>query len=237
MKMFFGLFYVLLAFSSCLFLGERVEGNGKSASETRPVGDVAKVKVTGGIEVTVEQGSTPSVIVEADENIISHLTTATKDGWLKIATQHNERLHSKSPLKVRVTVTSLNEVSIMGSGNIECKSKFSSSDKIVLSIAGSGEIKADVNAPRIEAAIKGSGTVYVMGEAKDVEVAIAGSGDYHGAELKAENATVDIAGSGSADVFADVNLTASVKGSGTVGYKGNATVKKHIAGSGEVKRM
>ena len=56
-----------------------------------------------------------------------------------------------------------------------------------------------------------------------LEVHIAGSGNYRGGDLKAENASVDIAGSGDASYLPITTLKASVAGSGNVTYRGNPT--------------
>jgi hypothetical protein len=96
---------------------------------------------------------------------------------------------------------------------------------------------ADINAPAVNADVTGSGNIDVKGETKDVEVVVNGSGNYKGVDLKAENATIRISGSGNADVFADYSLKANISGSGDIKYKGNANVNKSIAGSGTVIKV
>lgn len=225
----------LLCFASCLLVGDRTEGNGKAATATRDADNITKLELLGSIDVVVEQGSTRSVKINADENIIPHIVTSTEDGWLKIHTKDNETLHSKTPIRVTVTMPQLTALKLTGSGNIACGSPFTLSDKLSLNLTGSGNITALANTPGVEAVIKGSGNINTSGETKDVKVEIKGSGNYQGTGLKAENADVEISGSGDAEVFADVNLKASIRGSGNIKYKGKATVNKEIRGSGDVR--
>ena len=66
--------------------------------------------------------------------------------------------------------------------------------------------------PKLNSHITGSGNLHISGETKDVDVHISGSGNYDGPGLKAENASVHIAGSGDANLFADYKLKASIAG-------------------------
>jgi hypothetical protein len=48
---------------------------------------------------------------------------------------------------------------------------------------------------------------------------------------------VTIAGNGDVKVFADNSLDINIAGSGSIYYKGAATVKQRVIGSGEVRRI
>jgi hypothetical protein len=67
-------------------------------------------------------------------------------------------------------------------------------------------------------------------------VSIAGSGDVRLADLRSDEVSVKIAGSGDAVVNAQKTLNVSIAGSGDVVYSGDATVKSSVAGSGAVKK-
>jgi len=95
----------------------------------------------------------------------------------------------------------------------------------------------DVDAPQIEAEINGSGDIDLKGETKSFKGEIRGSGNVKAMDLKSEDATIKIYGSGNADIFASVKLDVHVAGSGDVHYKGDAQVSSSIAGSGRVKKI
>jgi hypothetical protein len=228
-------FIVAMLFTCCINMGERVNGSGNIKTENRQVGKADKIKVMGDIDVFIDQGPT-SVKVEADDNLLQYIETSVNDGWLKIKTRHNVNINSEKPVKVYLVTPEITDLDVSGSGNIKCNQKFSTDNNTSFSISGSGDILAAINAPKVEAHISGSGNLHISGETKDVAIHISGSGNYDGAELKAENANVSIAGSGDAGLFADNKLKASVAGSGNIKYKGNATVDSHIAGSGSVSK-
>jgi uncharacterized protein (DUF488 family) len=220
----------------CMEFGRRVEGNGNLQSETRHVSNASKIKVLGGMDVFVAEGS-PSVKVEADENLLRYIDTDVDGDWIEIKTRDHVNLHSSNPIRIYVTTPSIEALRVTGSGNITGDQKFSSDKNMSFDITGSGDIKVEVNTPKVETHITGSGNLHIKGETRDLEVHVTGSGNYDGADLKAENAQVNVSGSGDATLFADESLKASILGSGNVKYRGNASVEKHIAGSGTVMKM
>ncbi len=221
--------------ASCRFGGKRIEGNGKITSEKRTANDISKIKLAGGVNVIIDNGLA-GARVEGDENIIPYIITETDGDWLKISVKKNVSLQTKQPMTVYVSTPFINEISITGSGDVIANGKFSAKDKMQFAVAGSGNITMDLNAPEVNTSISGSGTIRLTGETRSVNVEIAGSGNHDGIGLKAENAYVNVAGSGDAMVYADVKLKASIAGSGNIKYKGNASVEKNVVGSGDVMK-
>lgn len=234
--LFYAAFIAFASLVSCNLEGERVDGNGNLKTENRHVSNTTRIMVVGGLDVFVDQG--PSGIrVEGDENILRFVETNADNEWLEIKTRDHVNIHSTHPVKIYVTTPEINAIKVSGSGNITCNNKFSSDNNIAFSITGSGNINANVNSPAINASISGSGNMYIKGETRNADIHITGSGNYDSPDLKAENASVSISGSGDASLFAENNLKASIVGSGGIKYRGNAVVEKHITGSGAVMKM
>ena len=232
-------FTVIIAaafFTSCINMGERVNGNGKMRTENRQVGKTDNIRVLGDIDVFLSQGPT-SVKVEADDNILPYVETKADGDWLEIKTRDNINVNTNSPIKVYVTTPDIAGVETTGSGDINFDKKFACANNVSFHITGSGDVVADLNAPKIDAHISGSGNLHIKGETRDADIHIAGSGSYDAPDLKTENASVSIAGSGDADLFAEVSLKASIAGSGNIKYRGNAAVDKSIAGSGTISKL
>ena len=83
----------------------------------------------------------------------------------------------------------------------------------------------------------GASSLKLKGQTKDLH--IEGSGASHAKcfELLSENATVDVAGASSVEVFASVKLNADASGASDVRYKGNAAVSQSASGAGSVKKV
>jgi hypothetical protein len=229
--------FLALVLGSChMNLNKTVRGNGNVTTETRDVNDITRLKIEGGIDVELVQGSS-SVKVEADENLQRHIVTKKEDGWLVIKTRKDVNLKSSHRIKVYVTADMITAIRIAGSGNVSAKGKFSGAEKLDIDIAGSGEVDIEVNTPKVIVGIAGSGNVTLTGETRDATVNLAGSGNYDAGGLLTENTNIDIAGSGDAIVHADVSLDANLIGSGNVSYRGNARIKSNSIGSGKMKHI
>jgi hypothetical protein len=225
----------LVLFTSCRY--RHVQGNGVIKTETREVSRANRIKMAGNFDVEITQGPTVSVQIEGDENLLPYFIVKDLGGYLVIKARDYFSYSSTDGIKVFITTPNLEEVILAGAGNINGKSKFTGSDKLTLKIAGSGDIKMDVNTPNVLSEIAGSGSITLTGETKDETIKIAGVGKYHAENLKAENAKVHIAGSGDVKVFASAQLDINIAGSGSVYYKGSPNVKQHVAGSGDVKKV
>jgi Putative auto-transporter adhesin, head GIN domain len=101
--------------------------------------------------------------------------------------------------------------------------------------SGSGNIDADgVSADAFEIDSDGSADIAVDGSAGRVTVELDGSGSADLAGLAAREATVRVGGSGDADVRAAERLAVDVDGSGDVRYHGQPELSQQVDGSGDV---
>ncbi len=235
MKQLIIILAAIVLFTSCRY--RHVQGNGVMKTETREARKANRIKMAGNFDVEITQGPVVSIQIEGDENLLPYFIVKDMGGYLVIKSRDYFSYSSTDGIKVFITTPNLEEVILAGSGNINGKSKFTGSDKLVLKIAGSGDIKMEVNAPSVLSEIAGAGSITLSGETKDETIKIAGVGDYLAADLKAENAKVQIAGSGNVKVFASAQLDINIAGSGSVYYKGSPTVKQKVAGSGDVKKV
>ena len=238
MKISLSVFAFLLVLASCENpFNKTVQGNGKITTSERNLSPFKNIKCAGSYEVEVTQGNTNSVNIETDENLQSYIITDINGDELNIHTQKDLSLHPSNKIKLYITMEKLEEFKLTGSGNISTTNKLTGGDHLNLEIAGSGNMHFDVNTPTVHSGISGTGDIYLTGETRDSKIEIAGSGNYHAEDLKAENATVKIAGSGDARVFADSTLNIDIAGVGNVYYKGNAQVSQNVAGSGKIKKL
>ncbi len=215
--------------------GTGVTGNGNIRTEKRNTGNFDGVKTSGSIDVEINNGNEFSVAVENDDNLLQHVVTEVKQGTLNIYYQHGYSIHNDHA-KVYVTAPTLDELVISGSANITSQDIIKNSRQIKIHVSGSGDLKAEVDAPQVDASVSGSGNINLSGRTKDFTCSATGSGDLNCGGLESENTTVRVTGSGNAHVFASVHLSASSFGSGDVYYKGHPQSPEiHTAGSGSVQ--
>lgn len=226
---------VLAAATSCRW--DHVEGSGNIITEDRHIGFAEKINLKGSYDVEITQGPVTSVKLVGDDNILPHIIIREEGGELVIRSKNHFNYSTESPIKVIIITNKLSSLKVAGSGDITGMNKFTGSDRLTLSIAGSGDIKMEVNTPEVKADIAGSGSITINGETEKESVHIAGSGNFNGDGLKSETASVKIAGNGDVRIFADAKLDISIAGSGSIYYKGNPTITQNVIGSGDVKKM
>jgi hypothetical protein len=153
------------------------------------------------------------VTVHADDNLLDRVTTEVRSGSLVVG-ETSGSFTAKAPMRVEVTVPSLDKIGLSGSGIVT-----------VSGIAGK----------RFEIDIPGSGIVRAAGSTERLAVSVAGSGDAELYELTARDVRATVQGSGRVAVTATNSLDASIPGSGAVTYAGSpARVTTHVTGSGAV---
>ena len=220
-----------LIFISC----QTITGSGNIITQTKKVSEFEGVKTSGSIDIEVSNNKTESVKIEADDNVLPYVIITVEDGILNI---HYKRGISfiNDHVKVYVSAPVLKKLIVSGSGNIISAGTLKDAAKIEMKVSGSGNINATVDAPAILANIGGSGTVMFKGKTKEFTCNISGSGDIKANNLLSENTGVTVSGSGTAHVFASVQLNAKVSGSGEIFYSGNPTSPQtHISGSGTIE--
>ncbi len=201
----------LLAVSSCAVVG----GSGTVATETRDVSGFSTIDLATNGDLTVSMGATESLTIEADDNVIPHLTSNVANGTLTLGDSPNTRIQTRNPIRFRVTTKDVTGLLLSGSG----------------SIAGNG-----LTLRTLDVAISGSGTVKLAGTADQQTVALSGSGRYEAAELASQRAKADVSGSGDIVLAVSQELEVNISGSGAVTYTGDPQVRQEISGSGRVVR-
>lgn len=225
------LFTLLIGINSCIddvFL----EGNGIPQTESRRASGFDEIASSGDFDVTVVPGSTYSVEVTAESNLLSYIETDVVGKTLKIRTRGLYSLREHHPVEVYITTPVLNGLTLSGSGLINTDSFMSNDFRITLS--GSGDIDTKISADQIKANVSGSGTIFLEGDAYESEFVISGSGKIKSYNLEQSYCQASISGSG--DIYVNVSETidANISGSGRVHYINHPVVHTSISGSGSV---
>lgn len=228
-----GLGLVSLCGTGCI--GTATDGEGEYQRQTRTMADFSKVDLQLSGKVQIRQGAQYAVVVEAQGNLMDHIETKLDGSTLVIKSKGN--IGNAKELHYFITMPKLNGVEVSGSGVVEVLDVFSPED-INFEISGSGRVQANVIAENVSADISGSGNLKLDGSADELDADISGAGEIGALGLAAKEVSVEISGSGSADVQALEVLELDLSGSGEVRYKGNPSrLKQDISGSGKVTKL
>ena len=228
----------LMVLASCRHIwGKAVRGNGNIQTEERNVSSFKNVEVSGAINVYVSQGDFKPVKIEGDENLLKYIEISQEGDRLIVRDKPGYDLKPTGDMRIYVTAPLYHEIEVSGACDIIGQSKISNPENIQLKASGAGDIKMELDAPKISAEITGSGSIDLKGQARDVVLELSGAGHAHCYDLLSENTKVEISGAGSAEVYASMKLDAEVSGAGSVNYRGNATtVNQHVSGVGSVHK-
>jgi hypothetical protein len=216
-----------------------VKGNGIARTETREVSGYTSLACGGLIKVEIDYGTSNTIQLEGDENILPYIETYVKDGELTIKVKERTSIKPQLPLRVHVSMTTINGIAQSGSGAIKGSGNFTSAQTTSIAMSGSGEINLKFNKfSGMSIRMSGSGSVNMEGElSNDLDVSQSGSGSINCEHVMSQNVNARMSGSGNLRVNASKLLDAQISGSGHIYYTGNASVSTKIAGSGKVEKI
>ena len=214
--------FAILSLATALFCftglqAQTITGKGSKVKKELSLSSFKSIGLGANATVYISKGS-QKVVVEGQENIINELKKEVNDGSWNIGFGKNKKVKNYDKLTIHITMPTVKNLSIGGSGEIIGEDTFNNLGEVKFSIAGSGMIE-------------------FKGSASSAKVNIAGSGDARLADMELGDCKVSIAGSGDAMVDVSGDLNISIAGSGDVRYKGSPKVKSSIAGSGNVRSM
>lgn len=213
---------------------KKVRGNGNVTTETRRTSDYEGVSFGGSFDVELVKGKEGKITIKGEENLLKYIETEVKRGLLKIKVKKGVNLRMTRKMVITVPYQDIEKVSLAGSGDLTSSGTIKA-DSFSLSVAGSGNMRLDVEASSVKSSIAGSGNIKLSGSAEDLTCTIAGSGDINAYELQAKNTSARIAGSGNIKTSVSDKISAKVAGSGNIYYKGKPDkIQSKSAGSGSI---
>ena len=221
--------------------------NGVS-TESRVVSGFDRVwlQVDGAVsELVVRQGEQESLIVTGRPDILSRVRTDVIDGRLSITLSGSwsEKLGralatslTRQWIRCDLTVNQLTGLEIGGLGRVHAHSI--SSERLALKLHGAGQVKVDsLDAGALQVDLNGACQMEVAGKVTEQRVVVEGMGHYRSPKLESRRATVEIRGTGKANVWATDKLDVMVRGMGSVEYHGAPKVRKNVTPMASVVRI
>ena len=192
--------------------GGKTNGSGHVVTVSRTVSSFNAIDLTGAENVVVSVGPSTAVTITGDDNIVPLIRTDVRGGKLVIASKHGYSTNDE--LTVRVATPSLESASMSGAGTL----------------TGAG-----IASRRFSLDLSGTGRIDLSGTTDRLDAAVAGVGAVELGNLRARDAVVTLAGTGSVHVHATRRLDATVAGVGSIRYSGNPSiVKTKIDGLGSI---
>lgn len=223
-----------LLFASCgnnVFNG--IKGNGNVQTEKRTITDkFTKIEVNRGIEVVIEQGDQVEVQVEADQNLLKHITTKVENGTLIVSSDEN--IYSAETEKVTIKMPVIEGLSTTSGSNIKSKMTLKGTSISISSSSGS-EIQADLEYDTINAETTSGSNITIAGKALKLKTNASSGSELNAEDLLSNEVNSEATSGSSIEVHALVNLVAKASSGASIDYTGTPkTITKDETSGGSV---
>lgn len=193
------------------FLG-KIQGSGNLVKQKRDVPRFEEVKVGGAFEVEIQAQSEHSLEIEADDNLLSLITTEVRGDRLIIESEKS--FQTKNPVKIRISAENIEVLDISGASRTNLKNLDNEFFRIDLS---------------------GASKVTVAGKTVRFDIDMSGASRVDSSDLQASNVSVEGSGASSADVNVSEILSADLSGATRVKYAGNPNdITKKTSGASSI---
>jgi hypothetical protein len=224
---------VALLFTSCKQVFEGIKGNGNVQTEQRKISEsFTKISVSRGLEVIVEQGNLVKVEVEADENLLKHITTKVENGTLVVSSDEN--IYSAEKEVVRVTMPTIEGFEATSGSNLSSKSVLKGTTLRVKSSSGS-EIDVNTEFDTISSESTSGSSISLSGKALKFSSASSSGSEINAKNLLANEVISQSTSGSSTDVHPIVSLNGKASSGSSIEYDGTPkTIVKDETSGGSV---
>ena len=228
------LFVTVLAsvsLTSCFFDGNSVDGSGNVISQDRHLSGFTGIRVQNGMELTLEQGDSYKVVVEADDNVQPHILTEIENGTLIISSDRNS--FRNVTMEVTVTMPTISKIEANSGTSVNSKNTLLGTDVTIVATGGSS-VELAIESDKVTAETDNGSSMTLRGKALTLQTT-SGAGSNLDAESLVANDVKSQASSGSSvSVHPAVNLNANASSGASISYSGNpatANVESNSGGS------
>ena len=191
-----------------------IQGSGTAKTETRNLTGFKEVKAGGAVNIDISFKPEYSITVEADDNLLEHITTEVSGDTLVIGMKDN--INSKNKIIIKITMPELADLHISGASTANVAGF--KGDKLTAELSGASKAKID-------------------GVTSEFNGRASGASSIDAANLKAENADVNSSGASNITVNASGDLKADASGASSVTYIGDPkSIKQNASGASSVKK-
>jgi Putative auto-transporter adhesin, head GIN domain len=210
--------------------------------ETRVLAGFHRLSIDGQVNVTLVQGTTEEVTLEAVAGALARIHTDVHGGTLSIDVEaphsmwqwFSGRGAGPTP-RVTIHFRDLDRIEAAGAVTFDAESLHSSDLRI--DFAGACTLKVrDLQATSLRLDGSGATKVEIAGKVGRQRIDLSGAGSYQAERLASAEAMVSVSGAGKAVVSASNTLAVDISGAGKVEYLGDPKLKQSISGIGRITR-
>ena len=210
--------------------------------ETRPLSSFSRIEVDGQADITLRQGTTEALTLEATAQGLKQIRSEVRGRTLFVSLVDQGHWWqwmtggsaTRTP-RIAIDLIQLERIEAAGAVNIVADSL--KVNELRLDFAGACKLKiGDLQATKLRLDGAGAIKAEIAGKVSDQDIDLSGAGSYLAAELVSDTAGVRVSGAGKAIVNVKTLLKADISGAGLVEYTGNPRLEQEISGIGKIRR-
>lgn len=201
-------------------------GSGNLETEVYAFSDFTEVEISSAFEFEIEQSSSYSVNVTADDNVMDYLQVSKDGQTLKIGLRTGLGIFLgpvSVTLRASVTMPQLGGLTASGASR-GTVSGFTSAEDLDITVSGASRVTGDITAGNVEFGISGASTIQLEGSASDIDANVSGASRLNLEAFTVDNVDVNLSGASSGTVNLDGRLDANISGASTLWYIGEPTM-------------
>ncbi|GAB4317591.1 MAG: head GIN domain-containing protein [Bacteroidales bacterium] len=210
-----------------------VKPSGDVKKELRDVGSFNAIDVGGAFTVTLTQGETEKVEVEADDNLLPYIVTKVRGGELEIYL--DKKVKDFSKLNVYIQCVDLEELDVSGASSLSSEGllKFSS---LGMEVNGAASVELELALEELVLEVSGAAHATLYGTAQRVDLELSGAASLKAAEFEVDEMDAEVTGAAKGKVNVITRLDAEVSGAAFLGVIGNPEIDSEVSGAATLKR-
>jgi hypothetical protein len=226
------LLYLIVVFSllsSCQYR----RGSGNIISENKSVGNFSEVEISSAFDVELKLGSSPSVVVECDDNLLKYVQVEKRGDKLVVRRKGNFNF-TDAHFKVFITSPEIDKIDLSGASDMKLIGVLSNPDKLTIKTSGASSITGLVDAPEIVTDASGASDIDLKGRTRLYHAEASGSSDIKTSELKSESTDVRASGASNIAAHSSVAMKADASGASTIDCFGGGKIERQASGASNI---
>lgn len=195
-----------------------IVGSGEIVTQERVVEKFHKIRVGSALDAVIVHGDEQSVSVTADDNVVDKIETVVAiNGALVVRRADGLKLHTKSPIRLRIVTPVCDSVVVSGGSEVSLK-EFTQKE-FRTKVTEASKFTLDSQIDHLELQASGASKVYA---------------DHH----ESKTVDIDLSGASQVSLSAADTIEGTIAGASSVTYSGDPNdVAIKTTGSSRVRRQ
>ncbi len=214
----------------------RMEDPGPRQQDLKSIdlGDFDRLEISGGLDVTVKQGATFSILAQGDRRNLADLEVKKEGGTA--AFHFKAGGNRQYTTFITIYMPELSGADFSGGATGKISGFLARSERLDISLSGGSSLQAEIGASSVFAWLTGASNLRLVGFGDRIDASVTGSSQLSSFDYPAAEVKLLVAGASEVRVNVSQLLEVSASGQSDVLYRGSPTIEQNILDSSTLKK-